>query len=406
MTSIVRWPLHPHPGEGEALSSWLDRIADAYGMEGEELLVHHLGAVSHEMGSQIAEDLDLDPPTGVLTALKKRTGVPLVRLRRMTVAGWVPWLLDPLEAEPAPGMAFDTYVRQDSVLLGPGEAPHRQVPGWRAWVPADPARAPMRRACPVCIANASPAARQFTLVSQLPVTLSCPDHGCRLQEAMGARGTFFAWAAADTHPIAVQDAISVMDRRTEEAMRISIVALPGRDVHTGVWFRLLRTLIEELSTPLSKLRRGSQRAVCLTWQVTGHPLRIGMGAWRPYEALLWPRQQAFLEAAATAMHLIETGEVPTAGGLGPLLRPTPHQPVGDGTAPVNEPVTRWKQTMDALNDAIAAARENPAEAQQLLAVLTAWKATPATVQRARQDLIAAGVPEEYIPEVPPSGSHL
>ena len=62
--------------------------------------------------------------------------------------------------------------------------------------------------------------------------------------------------------------------------------------------------------------------------------------------------------------------------------------------------------MDALNDAIAAARENPAEAQQLLAVLTAWKATPATVQRARQDLIAAGVPEEYIPEVPPSGSHL
>ena len=31
MTGAARWPLHPHPGAGEALSSWLIRVADAYG---------------------------------------------------------------------------------------------------------------------------------------------------------------------------------------------------------------------------------------------------------------------------------------------------------------------------------------------------------------------------------------
>jgi hypothetical protein len=51
------------------------------------------------------------------------------RLQRMTIAGWVPWLLDDLE--PGGQVAFDTYVRQQSVLLAPGEAGRNDVLRWR-----------------------------------------------------------------------------------------------------------------------------------------------------------------------------------------------------------------------------------------------------------------------------------
>lgn len=423
MTTVLRWPLHPRPGEGEALSCWLERVAGAYGMDALELLGHNLGAVSLQLDAHSLETLDVDPPPGVLAALTERTGVPRARLHRMTVSGQVPWLLDPLEAEPAPGAGFDTYVGQHSVLLAPGQIPHRRVVGWRAWLPTHHQRLLLRRACQVCIDSTGPEARQLTLVSQLPVGLSCPDHGCRLEDVMGIRGAFFAWAHPDTGPTAVPGPVAAMDRRTGEAMRTGIVTLPGRQVHAGVWFRLLRTLIEELSTPISALRCSAQRAVRAIWQQAGHPMRGGMTRWRPYEALPWPRQQAFLEAAATAMHLIDTGQVRAAGALGALFRSEPHHRVVDGPAPaeapidagtatpgnemisenttvVEEPVDYWKRAMDSMHRMVAAAQNDPTVADQLLAFLTAWNRTPAHLLRVRQNMIALGVPEHHLPPEP------
>lgn len=422
MTTMLRWPLHPRPGEGEALSSWLDRVAGAYGMDAQQLLGHNLGAVSLQLDAHSLDTLDVDPPPGVLTALTERTGVPRAQLHRMMVAGQVPWLLDPMEAEPAPGVGFETYVGQHSVLLAPGQIPHRRVPGWRAWLPTQQKSAPMHRACPVCIDNTAPEARQLTLVSQLPVGLSCPDHGCRLEDMMGIRGAFLSWTHPDTGPTTVPGPVAAMDRRTEEAMRTGIVSLPGRQVHAGVWFRLLRTLIEELSTPISALGCSAQRALREIWQHTGRPLRGGMTRWRPYEALPWPHQQSFLEAAATAMHLINTGQVPAAGTLGALLRSEPHRPVIGGTPPaegtsapettaagnapeqgatlMEEPAGYWRQARDSMYQVIAAAQDDPAVASQLLAFLTAWNRTPEHRKRVRQDMITLGVPEHHLPPGP------
>lgn len=61
-------------------------------------------------------DLDWDPPAAVLAALAERTGTGLAELRQMTIAGWVPWLLDSHDND-AGQEGFDTYVRQHSVLL-------------------------------------------------------------------------------------------------------------------------------------------------------------------------------------------------------------------------------------------------------------------------------------------------
>ena len=86
MKPAPRWPLHPAPREGEALSSWLNRVAACYRMDVHELLAHDLG---HDQ----LDDLDTEPPLSLLTMIAQRSGVELERLRLMSLAGWVPWLL-------------------------------------------------------------------------------------------------------------------------------------------------------------------------------------------------------------------------------------------------------------------------------------------------------------------------
>lgn len=390
-----RWPLHPPPREGEALTSWLNRLAEVYDLSVEELIRHNLTPPGADLPDHHTSALDLDPPADVLPALAERTGVPLDQLRHMTIAGQVPWLLDPLNPEPTPGAAFNTYVHQDSVLLTAKERPRRQVHGWRAWLPSDPKRGPLRRACPTCLSTAAAGTFGLTLVSQLPLTLSCPQHGCRLEPAFAGLGAFVAWEKQDTHARGAPAPVVVMDARTHEALRTGAVLLPRRSVHAGVWFRLLRTLIDELSAPVSALRTRSHRSVQRIWRLTGHPVRAGIVApWRPHEALSWERQQMLLEAAATAMHLIEIGEVAAHGTLAPLLTPEPHRPVPEGTPPARN---YWQEAEDALNTAIALAQEDPDAARQLLATLTALTRSEASFQRRREDLIALDIPAHHLP---------
>lgn len=93
-----RWPLHPRPGPGEALSSWLERTAQLYGLSVKDLVRHNLGPASTLLEDPDPVELDWDPPAAVLAALAERTGVPVGELRRMTLGGWVPWLTDTLDA--------------------------------------------------------------------------------------------------------------------------------------------------------------------------------------------------------------------------------------------------------------------------------------------------------------------
>ncbi|MEU7004299.1 TniQ family protein [Nonomuraea sp. NPDC046570] len=96
---VRRWPVHPEPGPGEALTSWLGRLAGLYGLSVEQLLPHNLGSASARFDR--GADLDYQTPTIIVHALAERTGVAMSRLRRMTIAGCVPWLADTLN--PADG---------------------------------------------------------------------------------------------------------------------------------------------------------------------------------------------------------------------------------------------------------------------------------------------------------------
>jgi hypothetical protein len=378
-----RWPLHPRPGPAEALTSWLDRTARLYDLSARDLLRHNLGSASFTLLARYDLDLDWDPPREVLAALGERTGLGMDELVPMTMAGWVPWLMDTLD--PGTGQeAFGTYIRQHSVLLRPGEAGRNQVSRWLPWVPARPARL----ACPACAADPR---RGTVLMWRLPLMISCAEHGCLLQPEPDVR---LAVLAGQPRPVPASAPVTALDRCTFQGVATGRVSLPGGSVHAGVWFRLLRTLLDEVSMASSAVGGRSGATLELIWHRLGTPVRGGLTIWRPYERLGWPLQQAMATAAATALHLAAAGEITARGTLGRYLAREPHRDVYEGDRQAWE----WKQAAAELDAMIGQARTDPDTARRVLAMLTAGSRTVAGFYRERQYLIGLGIPGQLLPD--------
>ena len=391
MKPAPRWPLHPAPKEGEALSSWLNRVAVCYQMDMLDLL-------EHDLGHDKVDDLDTAPPLSLLTALSRRSGIELDQLRCMSFAGWVPWLLDSLD-DRVPS-ALEIYAFQFSVMLPKRNRKTRSVTSWRAWLPSQP----IRRACPLCLNDS---ANQAVLLAwKLPLMLSCPLHGCWLESYWGLPGRVLGWEKADAAPRMASDAIATMDRRTWQALTAGYVELPRRPVHAGLWFRLLRTLLDELNTPLSHCGTcaGSIRYV---WERCGHPLRAGQSLWRPYETLNPVVRLQMLEAAATAISLIEVRDISPPGEQAKLFWSEPQTGFTSGLptkAPKPEPINHWQRAVQAIDEAIIEARHNPETARSLFALASYGRRDPASLERLRATFVKEGIPPEflshYLPDAP------
>ena len=386
MKPATRWPLHPAPREGEALSSWLNRVAACYRMDVHELLAHDLGHCQ-------LDDLDIAPPSSLLMVLAQRSGVELERLREMSLAGWVPWLLDSLDDSlPA---ALETYAFQCSVLLPKRKA--RSITRWRAWLPSQS----MRRACPVCLND--PASQAVLLVWQLPLMLSCPQHGCWLESYWGLPGRYLQCDNAEAAPRPANEAIASMDQRTWQALTTGFVGLPRRRIHAGLWFRLLRTLLDELNTPLSHCG-SSAGGIRQVWVHCGHPLRAGQSLWRPFEVLAPAVQVQMLEAAATAIALVESRALAPRGEHAALFLAEPQTGFTNGLPekkPESEPVNHWQRAVQAINEAIIEARHNPETARSLFALASYGRRDPESLERLRLTFANEGIPLEFLSHYEP-----
>lgn len=120
-----RWPLHPVPRQGEALSSWLFRVANCYHMDLSDLLTYDLD--HHQLG-----DLDVNLPEEFLDKITCRSGIDLNQLRNMSFTGWTPWLFDNLDPDSS---AYDSYFQQISILLPIRERQNHNISVWCAWLP-------------------------------------------------------------------------------------------------------------------------------------------------------------------------------------------------------------------------------------------------------------------------------
>lgn len=286
---------------------------------------------------------------------------------------------------------FDTYVRQDSVLLTPGEAGRNHAGRWRAWKGPWLPTYLLRRACPVC---AQEPQRGTALMWRLPIMTSCDEHACRLEPELQV--TLATLNLAQITPVPVDAHVVALDRRTREGLTAGAVTLPGRPVHLGVWFRLLRTLLDEVSISLSRVGVRSRPVLEHVWQATGRPLRAGLAVWRPYEQLDWDTQEAMLHAAAVALHLVKTGAITARGTLGSPLAAQPHRPVYDGDRPTPA-VPPWGDSQEARDAWIAAARVVPDTAVQILTALSFGCRTDTQFQHERRYLIDLGIPDRFLP---------
>lgn len=388
MSPPHRWPLHPQPGPLEALSCWLERTARLYNVSVRELLTCNLGP----LGVSVPQIIDWEAPAEVLHALAERTGVDLAQLHAMTLAGWVPWLMDALRTRPWDAQeSFDTYVRQHSVLLAPGEAGENNVTAGKGWGGPWWPTYVVERACPACAAEPQP---RRDLIWQLPITVGCARHGCRLGDA----GKIALALALGERPeaVPVDEPLASLDGYTYQALSVGRVALPGRSVHAGVWFRLLRTLLDEVSLALTTRSVHGRTTLERVWQYTGLPERGGLRVWRPYEAMDWMMQQNMLHAAAAALKLAADGTISARGTLAGAIALAPRRHVYDGDRP-SASTTAWQEAMAEIEAAIEHARTDREVARQVLALLTLSARTLARFEEERSYLFGIGIPAEFLP---------
>jgi hypothetical protein len=306
----------------------------------------------------------------------------------MTMAGWVPWLTDTLSLDGGQAV-FDTYVRQYSVLLRPGEARQNQVKRWRPWLPA---RAE-RRTCPACVADPG---RGLVLMWRIPLMSSCAEHGCQLEPESDVRLAALAGNPMEPEPVA--PGTIALDRLTFQALTAGRVSLPGGSAHAGVWFRLLRTMLDELSIAPSALTATSAAIVRSVWAAASAPPRAGLTVWRPYEMLRQTARQAMMHAAGFAMQLAAAGEIRPQGALGHYLGHEPHREVYEGDRRAWE----WKQDVAEFSaefgTAVGLARSGDADAaRKLLTWYTLGCRTSASFLGARRFLAGLGIPEHLLP---------
>jgi hypothetical protein len=376
----------------ESLSSWLERTARLYRMNVKNLLIDAVGPDS----SLLMWELDSNPPDTVLSALAERSGLDLARLRAMTLAGWMPWLLDKTWARSDdPQQIFDTYVRQNSVLLAPGEAGQDRFTNERGrhggglWFPTRPAAT---KACPACFLDPD---QGKALTWKLAIMAGCGEHGCHLVPAR--RVAQAARAGAPIQPVPVEEPVATLDRYTYEAFTTGRVVLPGRSVHAGVWFRMLRSLLDEVSLYLWECSESARVILKPIWEAAGQPPRGAMTFWQPYERLDGTTQLAMLHAAGAAVRMAADETIIPRGVHGSALRPIPSTDIYDGDR--SSHATPRQETVAELNATLDRAYTDPVAARHLLALLTADCQTLDRFEEQRSRLFGAGIPAVFLPTV-------
>ena len=377
------WPLYQQPIEGEALSSWLGRVANIYDLLLEELLTYDLG---YTLSSY---DLDLNPPLTLLETIEKRSHLNLNQIFRMTFKSWVPFVIDQFDSN---SDAFSSYVGQYPVLLPAKARFSRSLNNWRPWL-SNPSTL---RGCQLCIKSWQEPA--FLLAWKLPIIVTCPFHGCRLQPYTSYLNNYVFWQEDKTTDKPVTAAILKMDRRTWQALTDGKVELPRRSVHAGVWFRMLRSILNELSLPLSYHRRQSFHIKNI-WSRCGYPIRAGLNVWKAYEYLPLHIQINMLEAAATAMEMLEEGVLDMTHEQAKLFQSEliPENDYPSFFALVknddeSQKLTSGKTLNQLFEQAVAEARENRQLAQALWRLYLHGRKDQETIERARTIFLELGIP--------------
>ena len=243
MSPATRLPLHPRPLRHEALSSWIDRLAEAYGLEA----YHFLRSAFSVDPPPDDADLDGSGAGALAMMLAERTGVAAKRVRAMTLAGYGPRLVG--TATPSQD-AFEAYACRFGWFAPPARrltTKPKVTDGWLPWrveglFDFNP------QGCLRCLRrDVTPFTR---LHWRLGWMASCPWHGEMLVPARAsALSPATIWKE---QPKRVHPDLLALDKITLGAVTTGRARLPqGGVLPAGVWLHALRALLDELECPAS-----------------------------------------------------------------------------------------------------------------------------------------------------------
>lgn len=288
-----RLPIHPQPLPQEALSSWLWRLADAYDMGVGEFVEAALGIKRPDIGL-----VDFWPSAALIKKLAERTGVAVSRIRAMTMAVYVPYLLDSLG--PRTGI-FSAYCCQFGAFENPAvRVRSPRDAWWLPWLSGDLAGSRMA-GCIYCMRSDQHSfGRLHWRASWMA---SCPGHGVLLQAASPAEQSEYP------APQEADQALVALDALTLQAVTRGRVRLPGgRIVHGGLWLRVLRGVIDEICRP-RRMKDPARPRIEAAWAIADLPYRHALGRWGIYEKLGRLERANVLKVAALAMQPLIRAEL-------------------------------------------------------------------------------------------------
>jgi TniQ len=341
-----RWPLHPPLYPHESLSSWLERLAGAYGYCSDAVLLEDLG-----FPDLSSEDLDRNPPPLLLERLAERCGVPAECVSTMTIPGWRSLFGADLPLGPD---RYATYVRDHAVLYPRSLHPSSVVQSWCPWLDAE--RFLRGVACRACLDEGPEPYRRLSW--RMAWMASCPVHGLLLENLLVLGGRIVS--EPNEVPVPAPPEIRMIDGITWRAIADGTVSLPGGQIAGATWLRLLRTLLEELSQPTTFLQ-GYITTAPKIWRSLGLGTRQGLGnAHLPFERLSARRQFLLMRAAGAAVTLFQQ-QVITRGGedavffLPPraVKRKLPEKKRTRAQIRYDTYVSAWKQVHTALQEVVA-----------------------------------------------------
>ncbi|MBA90011.1 MAG: hypothetical protein CMJ43_04935 [Phyllobacteriaceae bacterium] len=299
----MRLPIHPRPLAQEALSSWLWRLAAEYDMGAGEFAEAALGIKRLDIGL-----VDFWPSAILIEKLAERTGVPSGRIRAMTMAAYVPYLLDSLTPQ---NDIFSNYCCQFGAFENPAlRIRPVRAPWWLPWLSGHLAGGRMV-GCIHCLR--SDLRRFGRLHWRANWMASCSEHGVLLQAASPAEQSEYP------APKEADEILVVLDGLTLQAVTKGRVRLPGgRIVHGGLWLRVLRGVIDEICRP-RRMKDPARSPVEAAWEVAGLPYRHALGRWGIFEKLGRLERANVLKVAALVMQpLIRAGLQPLKMSTRPL----------------------------------------------------------------------------------------
>jgi hypothetical protein len=266
--------------DGESLSSWLRRLAVIYGLSVKELVEHDLGFRKRQ---RLRHWLDIEPPEKLLVAVAARTGVPLERVKKTTIAGVRPLLY----------AYFDRKFSGCNTLLIARPNPPQPSQFQKSVLRHE--LTTVLTACRLCLDTYPNAG--ILLPWRLRIMTSCPVHGIMLQRVRIIEDTVL-WRSD-----AVEEApelVSWLDCRTWQALTSGYVSLASGTVHAGHWFRLMRTIWDELDRPLEECH---EKTVLSILNTVERFFEMGEELWRSSSE----RRHAI--CVATAIDMLEKGTI-------------------------------------------------------------------------------------------------